>query len=55
MIRVARPTAPPRRSALAKPATPARTPIVSALDEADFVELSQDAMALGRRRDDADG
>jgi len=29
--------------------------IVSALDEADFVELSQDALALGRRREDADG
>jgi predicted nuclease of predicted toxin-antitoxin system len=28
--------------------------IVSALDEADFVELSQDALALGRRREDAD-
>jgi predicted nuclease of predicted toxin-antitoxin system len=28
--------------------------IVSALDEAEFVELSQDALALGRRREDAD-
>jgi predicted nuclease of predicted toxin-antitoxin system len=28
--------------------------IVSAVGEADFVELSQDALALGRRRDDAD-
>jgi predicted nuclease of predicted toxin-antitoxin system len=28
--------------------------IVSALDEADFVELSQDALALGRRREDSD-
>jgi len=28
--------------------------IVSALDEADFVEVSQDALALGRRREDAD-
>ena len=28
--------------------------IVSALGEADFVELSQDALALGRRREDAD-
>jgi hypothetical protein len=28
--------------------------IVSALDEADFVELSQDALALGRRKEDAD-
>lgn len=28
--------------------------IVSALDEADFVELSQDALALGRRREEAD-
>jgi predicted nuclease of predicted toxin-antitoxin system len=27
--------------------------IVSGLGEADFVELSQDALALGRRRDDA--
>lgn len=27
--------------------------IVSALNEADFVELSQDALALGRRREDA--
>jgi hypothetical protein len=27
--------------------------IVSALGEADFVELAQDALALGRRRDDA--
>ncbi len=29
--------------------------IVSALEEADFVELSQDTLALGRRREDADG
>jgi hypothetical protein len=29
--------------------------IVSALGEADFVELTQDALALGRRREDADG
>lgn len=28
--------------------------IVSGLREADFVELSQDALALGRRREDAD-
>ena len=28
--------------------------IVSALDEADFVGLSQEALALGRRREDAD-
>ncbi len=28
--------------------------IVSALGEADFVELSQDALALGRRSEDAD-
>jgi predicted nuclease of predicted toxin-antitoxin system len=28
--------------------------IVSALGEADFVELAQDALALGRRREDAD-
>ncbi len=28
--------------------------IVSALDEADFVELSQDALALGRRTEDAE-
>jgi predicted nuclease of predicted toxin-antitoxin system len=28
--------------------------IVSALGEADFVELTQDALALGRRPDDAD-
>jgi predicted nuclease of predicted toxin-antitoxin system len=28
--------------------------IVSALGEADFVELSQDALALGRRREDAE-
>jgi hypothetical protein len=28
--------------------------IVSAVDEADFVELSQDALALGRRREDAE-
>ena len=28
--------------------------IVSALSEADFVELSQDALALGRRMEDAD-
>jgi hypothetical protein len=28
--------------------------IVSALDEADFVELSQGALALGGRREDAD-
>jgi hypothetical protein len=27
--------------------------IVSALGEADFVELTQDALALGRRSDDA--
>jgi hypothetical protein len=27
--------------------------IASALGEADFVELTQDALALGRRRDDA--
>ena len=29
--------------------------IVSALEDADFVELSQDTLALGRRREDADG
>jgi predicted nuclease of predicted toxin-antitoxin system len=29
--------------------------IVSALEEADFVELSQDTLALGRRPKDADG
>jgi predicted nuclease of predicted toxin-antitoxin system len=29
--------------------------IVSALEDAGFVELSQDTLALGRRREDADG
>jgi predicted nuclease of predicted toxin-antitoxin system len=28
--------------------------IISALEEADFVELSQDALALGQRREDGD-